>query len=160
MRKPSKFSSPSERVSRRTVLGGAALAAGLGRGNVTQASSAGGALRVHKVSSPIPANTAAAVTVPLGSTAAWLWYPSLRTLPNTFVLFRRVVKLPHAPTTAPIWISADSRYLLTVNGVRVHFGPSPCDPRSLEADPIDLAPKGHACRIPSGVVDGAGCGIF
>jgi len=140
MRKPSKFNSLATSVSRRTVLGGAALVAGLGRGNAVQAKAAGGASHSTKVSSPVPANAAAAVSVPLGSTAAWLWYPSLRTLPSTFVLFRRVVKLPNAPTNAPVWITADSRYLLTINGVRVHFGPSPCDPRSLEADPIDLAP--------------------
>ena len=38
------------------------------------------------------------------------------------------------------WISADSRYQLTVNGQRVQWGPAPCDPRNLDADPIDLKP--------------------
>lgn len=140
MRKPSKLSTSSASVSRRTILGGAALVTGLSRTNAAEAARNGGPALLKKVSNPVPANAAAAVTVPPGSNAGWLWYPSLRTLPSTFVLFRRVVQLLLAPTRAPIWISADSRYLLTVNGVRVHFGPSPCDPRSLEADPIDLAP--------------------
>ncbi|MHB1173083.1 MAG: hypothetical protein ACYCZY_11465, partial [Lacisediminihabitans sp.] len=37
-------------------------------------------------------------------------------------------------------ISADSRYRLWVNGERVQTGPAPCDPRVLEADPIELGP--------------------
>ena len=42
------------------------------------------------------------------------------------------------PRRATGFITADSRYLLTVNGRRVQWGPAPCDPRSLDADPIDL----------------------
>ncbi len=37
-------------------------------------------------------------------------------------------------------MSADSRYRLFVNGRRVQWGPAPCDPRSYEVDPVDLAP--------------------
>jgi len=62
--------------------------------------------------------------------ARWIWYPSGRCLANTFVLFRRVLDLPSAPLRATGWISADSRYLLEVNGQRVQWGPAPCDPRS------------------------------
>jgi len=72
--------------------------------------------------------------------AKWLWLPSERTLPNSFVLFRKEVDLPATPTRAQGWISADSRYKLTVNGKRVQWGPAPCDPRNLDADPIDLRP--------------------
>ena len=36
------------------------------------------------------------------------------------------------------FVSADSRYRLFVNGRRVQWGPAPCDPRSYEADPLDL----------------------
>lgn len=69
--------------------------------------------------------------------ARWIWLPSERTLPNTFVRFRRTVTLER-PVDASGWISADSRYLLRVNGNWVQWGPAPCDPRTLEADPIDL----------------------
>ena len=72
--------------------------------------------------------------------AQWIWLPSQRTLPNSFVLFRKEVDVQAVPTRADGWISADSRYRLTVNGVRVQWGPAPCDPRNLDADPIDLKP--------------------
>ncbi len=70
--------------------------------------------------------------------ARWIWLPSQRTLPNTVVLFRREVHLEGKPVQARGWISADSRYRLTVNGQRVQWGPAPCDPRWLELDPVDL----------------------
>lgn len=72
--------------------------------------------------------------------AKWIWFPSERTLPNTFVLFRKEVDLCGGPVSARGWITADSRYRLTVNGHRVQWGPAPCDPRSLEVDPVDLGP--------------------
>ncbi len=70
--------------------------------------------------------------------ARWIWYPGTRVLPSTFVLFRRVIALPAHTNSARGWISADSRYTLHVNGSCLQFGPAPCDPRTLEADPIDL----------------------
>ena len=51
--------------------------------------------------------------------ARWIWLPSQRTLPNTFVLFRRELELETVPVRASGWITADSRYRLTVNGRRV-----------------------------------------
>ena len=71
--------------------------------------------------------------------AQWIWLPSGRTLANTFVLFRREVTLGGRPVRAMAWITADSRYRLTVNGRRVQWGPAPCDPRHLDVDPADLA---------------------
>jgi alpha-L-rhamnosidase len=73
----------------------------------------------------------------LGS-ANWIWYPSERCLPNTFVLFRRELSLDAKPVRAGGWIAADSRYRLEVNGRRVQWGPAPADPRWPEADPVDL----------------------
>lgn len=70
--------------------------------------------------------------------AKWLWYPSGRCLPNTFVLFRRDLRLEIRPRRATGWILAESRYMLMVNGRRIQWGPPPCDPRWAEADPIDL----------------------
>jgi len=72
------------------------------------------------------------------SPAKWIWYPSTRCLPNTFVLFRKEIQLNARPKRATGWISADSRYLLRVNDRRVQWGPAPCDPRWFEADPMDL----------------------
>ncbi len=70
--------------------------------------------------------------------AQWIWLPSQRTLPNTFVLFRRELNLDTAPVRAAGWITADSRYRLTVNGEVVQWGPAPCDPRQLDVDPVDF----------------------
>lgn len=72
--------------------------------------------------------------------AKWIWLPAQRTLPNSFVLFRKEIELSAAPTRATGWIAADSRYRVTVNGQRVQWGPAPCDPRQLDADPLDLQP--------------------
>lgn len=74
------------------------------------------------------------------SPAKWIWYPSKRTLPNTFILFRKSVNISKAIESAKGWIVGDSRYLLSVNGERVQWGPPPADPRFTEADPIDLKP--------------------
>lgn len=73
------------------------------------------------------------------SPARWIWFPSGRTLANSFFLFRKSFTLPARPLSATGWILADSRYLLWVNGKRVQWGPSPADPRTPEADPLDLA---------------------
>jgi len=72
------------------------------------------------------------------SPARWIWYPSGRTLPSTFILFRRQLQLVAKPRRATGWICADSRYRLEVNGRRVQWGPAPCDPRWTEADPVEL----------------------
>ena len=56
--------------------------------------------------------------------AQWIWLPSERTLPNTFVLFRKEFTLPAQPARATGWLTADSRYRLTVNGQRVQWGPA------------------------------------
>lgn len=70
--------------------------------------------------------------------AKWVWLPSERTLPCTFILFRKEFDLETIPPSARGWITADSRYVLYVNGARVQFGPAPHDPRHAEADPVDI----------------------
>ncbi|MGN6298280.1 MAG: alpha-L-rhamnosidase N-terminal domain-containing protein, partial [Ginsengibacter sp.] len=72
------------------------------------------------------------------SPAKWIWHPMLRCLANTVILFRKVINLSDTPRKALGYILADSRYKLTVNGKRVQWGPAPCDPRWMEADPLDL----------------------
>lgn len=70
--------------------------------------------------------------------AKWIWLPSQRTLPCTFVFFRREFDLSEVPDVVEGWIAADSRYLLYVNGERVQWGPAPHDPRHAEADPLPI----------------------
>lgn len=87
------------------------------------------------------------------SPAKWIWFPSGRTLQNTFVLFRKEVQINQNIKSATGWILADSRYQLFVNGKRVQQGPAPSDPRWPEADPIDLTSYLHpgkniiACQV-------------
>jgi alpha-L-rhamnosidase len=73
------------------------------------------------------------------SPAKWIWYPSERTLQNTFILFRKVIDIKKDYVIAKGWIAADSRYQIFVNGQRVQWGPAPFDPRWQEADPIDIS---------------------
>lgn len=70
--------------------------------------------------------------------ASWIWAPFERTLPNTFVLFRKEFHLDGDVKSAKGLILADSRYKLTVNGFRIQWGPAVSDPRTPEADPLDL----------------------
>src|ERR1035437_8592108 len=103
------------------------------------ASDAAGPARKLIESAPVP--NVAGPMLPDLSPARWIWYPSGRTLPNTFILFRRLLQLAAKPRRATGWICADSRYRLEVNGQRVQWGPAPCDPRWAEADPLDLTDR-------------------
>lgn len=86
----------------------------------------------------VPNRPSSRPALPQLAPARWIWFPSGRTLQNTFVLFRRMIQLDAPPRRARGWISAESRYRLEVNGTRVQWGPPPADPRWPEADPIDL----------------------
>jgi alpha-L-rhamnosidase len=68
----------------------------------------------------------------------WIWLPCQRTLPSTFLLFRRTLHIRKKIISARGWITADSRYRFYVDGQRLQWGPAPCDPRWLELDPLDL----------------------
>jgi alpha-L-rhamnosidase len=107
---------------------------------LAQSASAAGDRPAPKLIEPLPASAPAPVSrgLPDLSPARWIWYPSGRTLPNTFILFRRELSLAAPPRRATGWVCADSRYRLEVNGERVQWGPAPCDPRWAEADPVDL----------------------
>ncbi|MFD2330564.1 alpha-L-rhamnosidase N-terminal domain-containing protein [Cohnella sp. GCM10020058] len=72
--------------------------------------------------------------------ASWIWYPEGRTLPNTFIFFRRTIQVEDMDLQhARGFIAADSRYQLFVNGVMAQRGPAPFDPRHMEKDAFDLA---------------------
>jgi hypothetical protein len=55
------------------------------------------------------------------------------------VLFRRTFDLQEKPGRVPVRVSADSRYLLMVNGAEVGRGPIRSQPRRLRYDEYDLA---------------------
>ena len=60
--------------------------------------------------------------------------------PEARGLFRKSFDLERVPTRVPARITADSRYLLFVNGAEVYRGPIRCQPRRLHYDLFDLAP--------------------
>ena len=72
------------------------------------------------------------------SPAKWIWFPSGRTLPNTFFHFRRTIDISGQVKNAKGWVLGESRYTLFCNGQRLQFGPAPADPRFSETDPVDL----------------------
>ncbi len=106
---------------------------------LAQAAAADAAGAVRHLIEPASAVGAARPGLPDLAPARWIWFPSGRTLPNTFILFRRQLRLAAKPRRATGWICADSRYRLEINSRRVQWGPAPSDPRWPEADPIDLA---------------------
>jgi alpha-L-rhamnosidase len=71
---------------------------------------------------------------------------------NRWLLFRTVVELGTAPESAPTKITADGRYQLFVNGVRVSRGPVRCTPTAQKYDAIDIAPNLRAGRNVIGAV--------
>ncbi len=71
--------------------------------------------------------------------AKWIWLPSQRTLPNSFMLFKKNFDLREF-SNARCYIFADSRYRIFINGKRVGFGPAPCDPHHQEADFYNITP--------------------
>lgn len=71
--------------------------------------------------------------------AKWIWLPSQRSLPNTFVFFRKTFDLQEVPAQGRLLLTADSRYRLYVNGSELQFGPAPGDPREWDVDALDIA---------------------
>src|SRR5690606_31918972 len=72
----------------------------------------------------------------MGSPAGWDRKPR----PPCHGLFRRSFELAAVPVRVPARITADSRYMLFVNGQRVGHGPVRSQPRRLAYDMYDLAP--------------------
>ena len=141
--KPKRGRSRPQKISRREFFRNVA-AGGLGLSLVPLSSPGSIQSRWPKSKPlPIPSSTYPSRQAIDLSPAQWIWYPSERTLPNTFVLFRRTIRLGASPTRARGWILADSRYRLFVNGTRAQWGPAPSDPRWVEVDPLDLTNMLH-----------------
>ncbi len=105
-------------------------------------SSLAGAHQSEKMplSQPLPEKVPPALDL---APAKWIWYPSRRCLQNTFILFRRPVRILNGLKSARGWIFADSRYKLLLNGKRIQWGPAPSDPRWPDVDPVDLTDRLH-----------------
>ncbi|KAL4998850.1 hypothetical protein BDV10DRAFT_184989 [Aspergillus recurvatus] len=86
---------------------------------------------------------------PWSSTTPWLWLPeSTRTFTSThgtarIVLFRKQFTVPtsiSSNTPIPIHASADTRYILFINGKRILFGPAKSYLHEYNYETIDISP--------------------
>lgn len=77
-------------------------------------------------------------TEDFSKTPKWIWYPENRSLPCTFIFFRKEIELDEPCISACGSMAADSRYQLFVNGTLVQRGPAPFDPRFQETEPFDI----------------------
>lgn len=72
--------------------------------------------------------------------SGWIWWSGDASPRNTNLCFRKTVTLPAKPESAPIRLSADSRYQLWVNGEFVCRGPARYYPEHVCVDEVDIAP--------------------
>jgi alpha-L-rhamnosidase len=74
------------------------------------------------------------------SQAPWISYPSANQTEYGVYHFRKSFDLEKVPDQLVIHVSADNRYNLFVNGVRVCYGPAKGDLQTYKYDVIDIAP--------------------
>ena len=72
--------------------------------------------------------------------ASWITHPTASTLDYGVFLFRRSFDLKKKPGKFIVFVSADNRYRLFVNGTAVCFGPALGDLEHWRYETIDLAP--------------------
>jgi hypothetical protein len=70
----------------------------------------------------------------------WIWTPGEPSPGNSYTHFRKGFELASVPREPKVHITADSRYILWVNGTFVGRGPARSDRRWLYYDTWDLAP--------------------
>ncbi|HEY3396294.1 MAG TPA: family 78 glycoside hydrolase catalytic domain [Armatimonadota bacterium] len=78
--------------------------------------------------------------------AQWIWTEGDPAPMNYYLAARREFDLEAAPASALLQITADSRYLLFVNGRRIGPGPNRCWPWDYQYDTREIAPYLHAGR--------------
>ncbi|HEY3340643.1 MAG TPA: alpha-L-rhamnosidase N-terminal domain-containing protein, partial [Anaerolineae bacterium] len=76
--------------------------------------------------------------------ANWIWGPGESAPRNVVMQFRRTITLDEVPQGAQLHISADSRYILYVNGKRIGYGPARAYQFNYDYDTYLLAPHLHA----------------
>ncbi len=73
--------------------------------------------------------------------AQWITHPTESTLDYGVFLFRNSFKLSSIPDEFVVYVSADNRYKLFVNGEQVCFGPSVGDINNYRFETIDISDK-------------------
>ncbi len=72
--------------------------------------------------------------------SSMIWSPAAPAGTQAYVAFRKSFDLDGKPSSAPLHLFADSRYLLWVNGKHVLRGPCRFNPKRPEFDTLDIAP--------------------
>jgi hypothetical protein len=73
--------------------------------------------------------------------ASWIWLPGIEGRDaNTYAAFRRTFELTGVPGMADLFITADARYELWMNGEWVGHGPARSFPSPWSVDVYDIAP--------------------
>ncbi|MGP8251829.1 MAG: alpha-L-rhamnosidase C-terminal domain-containing protein [Terracidiphilus sp.] len=72
--------------------------------------------------------------------AQWVTHPTAPLREPLVLHFRRFLSLERVPATYPVRVSADNRFILCVNGVRVGDGPARGDLAHWRYEQFDLAP--------------------
>jgi hypothetical protein len=72
--------------------------------------------------------------------AFWITHPAAPQRDPVVLHFRRLLQLATAPSTYPVRVSADNRFILYVNGRRVGDGPARSDLSHWRYERFDLAP--------------------
>ncbi len=72
--------------------------------------------------------------------AKWIWRSGAEDDKNSYAYFRRTFELDAVPGTAPVRVTADSRYQLYVNGICAERGPARSEPAFQAYDELDIAP--------------------
>src|ERR1700689_590274 len=75
--------------------------------------------------------------------AAWVTHPTAPLREPMVLHFRRSLELAAVPTSYPVRVSADNRFILYVNGRRVGEGPARGDLSHWRYERFDLAPLLH-----------------
>jgi hypothetical protein len=70
----------------------------------------------------------------------WIWRAGTASTANEYVYFRRAVTLSAPPSASSLQITADTRYVLYVNGTLVGRGPARSPTRYMAYDSWDIAP--------------------
>lgn len=71
---------------------------------------------------------------------SWIWWDGEPSPRNAHLCFRKKFQVRGRPSSMPVRISADSRYVLYLNGRPVCRGPARYYPEHLCVDEVDLAP--------------------
>ncbi len=72
--------------------------------------------------------------------AAWVTHPTAPLREPVVLHFRRTLALATVPVSYPVRVSADNRFVLFVNGIRVGDGPARGDLTHWRYERFDLAP--------------------